>query len=162
VADASSPRFQIRPASTADAAAILDCLRVAFEPYCKDYTAVAYADTILTPEMLAKRMHHSTLFVAVDTDGGVLGTIGYGLADSQEGHIRGMAVRPAHHGGGIAGALLARVESELRARGYARVSLDTTGPLRRAIRFYERSGYRRSGKVVDFFGMPLFEFVKDL
>ena len=44
----------------------------------------------------------------------------------------------------------------------ARVSLDTTEPLRRAVRFYERHGFRPSGRVSDFFGMPLFEYVKEL
>jgi len=28
------------------------------------------------------------------------------------------------------------------------------------MRFYEKHGYRRSGKVSDFFGMPLVEYVK--
>jgi len=34
--------------------------------------------------------------------------------------------------------------------------------LERAMRFYEKHGYRRSSKVSDFFGMPLFEYVKTL
>jgi hypothetical protein len=42
------------------------------------------------------------------------------------------------------------------------VSLDTTEPLRRAMRFYERNGYQRSGKVTDFFGMTLIEYIKEL
>ena len=37
-------------------------------------------------------------------------------------------------------------------------SLDTTEPLERAMRFYERNGFRRSGVVRDFFGMPLIEY----
>ena len=37
-----------------------------------------------------------------------------------------------------------------------------SAPLQRAIRFYERNGYRPSGRVADFFGMPLFEYVKPL
>ena len=39
---------------------------------------------------------------------------------------------------------------------------DTTEPLRPAVRFYERNGYRASGRVTDFFGMPIFEYVKRL
>jgi len=30
------------------------------------------------------------------------------------------------------------------------------------MRFYEKNGFRRSGKVTDFYGMPLFEYVKTL
>ena len=51
---------------------------------------------------------------------------------------------------------------ELRARGCTRVSLDTTEPLRRAMGFYEAQGFRRTGRVRDFFGMPLHEYVRAL
>ena len=30
------------------------------------------------------------------------------------------------------------------------------------MRFYEKHGYVRSGKIVDFYGMPLHEFVKQV
>jgi hypothetical protein len=42
------------------------------------------------------------------------------------------------------------------------VSLDTTRPLAPAIRFYEQHGYRASGRIADFFGMELLEYVKPL
>jgi GNAT superfamily N-acetyltransferase len=71
-----------------------------------------------------------------------------------------MAVLPAWQGSGVAAQLLKSVESELRAKGCSRISLDTTEPLQPAIRFYEKNGFRRSGKVADFYGMPLFEYVK--
>jgi GNAT superfamily N-acetyltransferase len=73
-----------------------------------------------------------------------------------------MAVRPEWQGAGVAAQLLRRVESELRERKCSRVSLDTTEPLRRAMRFYERNGYQRSGNVKDFFGMVMMEYIKKL
>jgi ribosomal protein S18 acetylase RimI-like enzyme len=42
------------------------------------------------------------------------------------------------------------------------VTLDTTRPLQRAIRFYERHGYRQTGRVSDFYGMELIEYAKEL
>jgi DNA-binding transcriptional MerR regulator len=42
------------------------------------------------------------------------------------------------------------------------VTLDTTEPLTRAIRFYERQGYSPSGRVTDFYGMKLYEYRKAL
>jgi ribosomal protein S18 acetylase RimI-like enzyme len=101
------------------------------------------------------------IFVAVDSSGEVVGTIG-GSASGNEGHIRGMAVRPVWQSRGVADELLRAVENELQSKGCSRITLDTTQPLQRAIRFYERHGYRASGKVSDFFGMPLFEYVKHL
>jgi GNAT superfamily N-acetyltransferase len=154
--------FQIRRASHGDAAGILACLRAAFAEYRLDYTEGAYVDTVLTPESVETRLSKSHILVAIDAMKQVVGTVGCSQADDQEGHIRGMAVRPEWQGAGVAAQLLQRAESELRDRKCSRVSLDTTEPLRRAMRFYERNGYHRSGKVTDFFGMVLIEYVKEL
>ena len=62
----------------------------------------------------------------------------------------------------MAQRLLDAALADLRACGCARVTLDTTEPLRRAIRFYERNGFRPTGAVGDFFGMPLFEYARAL
>ena len=73
-----------------------------------------------------------------------------------------MAVLPEWQGQGIAPRLLQAAEEELAARGCVRITLDTTEPLLRAVRFYEKHGYRRTGRTTDFFGMPLHEYAKDL
>jgi len=80
----------------------------------------------------------------------------------KKGHLRGMAVRPPWHGQGIAQQLLDAAEAELRGHNCRRMTLDTTDPLKRAIRFYEKNGFRPTGKITDFFGMPLFEYEKTL
>ncbi len=160
----------IRKAVQSDAVGILKCLRSAFETHRDSYTPGAFADTVLTPETLQTRLSTMCLFVAVTDSGEIVGTIGCHVlhpnvdqnVHPREGHIRGMAVLPAWQGSGLASALLASAESELHALGCSRITLDTTAPLRPAIRFYEKNGFRRSGKVTDFFGMELFEFVKTL
>jgi GNAT superfamily N-acetyltransferase len=73
-----------------------------------------------------------------------------------------MAVLPGWHGRAIAQRLLESMEKLLIGRGCTRVSLDTTEPLHRAMRFYEKNGFRRTEKVTDFFGMPLIEYLKHL
>jgi ribosomal protein S18 acetylase RimI-like enzyme len=106
-------------------------------------------------------MAHMTVYVAVSGDGEIVGTVACS-AHGDEGHLRGMAVHPAWQGQGIAEELLRKVEDELIAGGCKRVTLDTTAPLQRAARFYRRSGFAASGRVTDFFGMPLHEYVKAL
>lgn len=91
----------------------------------------------------------------------IAGTVA-GSAENGEGHLRGMAVLPEWRGTGLAGALLAAIESWLQARACRRITLDTTLPLSTAIRFYEKNGYKKSGQVANFFGMPLVEYVKEL
>jgi N-acetylglutamate synthase-like GNAT family acetyltransferase len=102
------------------------------------------------------------LFVAVSDSGQIVGTIACHVVHQREGHIRGMAVRPAWQGSSVAAQLLKSVEAELRDKKCLRISLDTTEPLIQAMRFYEKNGFRLSGKITDFFGMPLFEYVKTL
>jgi GNAT superfamily N-acetyltransferase len=154
--------FSLRRATPADVSGILVCLRAAFAPYQGSYTPAAYADTVLTEETLKRRLQSMAIFVAVDDSGEVIGTIGCNVTTGNEGHLRGMAVLPERQGGGVAGQLLRSAESELRTRGCSRVTLDTTAPLQRAMRFYEGNGYVPTGKVTDFFGMPLFEYAKNL
>jgi GNAT superfamily N-acetyltransferase len=153
-------RPSIRRAAPADAAAILDCLSSAFASYSERYTAAAYADTVLSTETIRERMASMSLFVAGTPGGEIVGTIGCRITSPGEGHLRGMAVLPPWQGHGVAADLLAAAEAELRNQHCARITLDTTEPLQRAMRFYEKYGYLRSGKVTDFFGMPLFEYVK--
>ena len=73
-----------------------------------------------------------------------------------------MAILPSVQGTGVAARLLTHAEAHFREHDCRRISLDTTTPLKRAIRFYERSGFSPSGKVQDFFGMPLYEFLKNI
>jgi GNAT superfamily N-acetyltransferase len=154
--------FVVHRADIGDSAGILDCLREAFEPYRESYTHAAFLDTVLTPETLAQRFSFMTIFVARDSDHKIIGTLGCNRINTEEGHIRGMAVRTLWQGRGVAHALLKTAESELRRLRCRRSTLDTTIPLQRAISFYEKHGYRASGKVDNFFGMPLCEYVKDL
>jgi GNAT superfamily N-acetyltransferase len=152
----------IRKATADDAGAILDCLRSAFEPYRSRYTPEAYRDTTLTAEMIHERLASMSVLVAVNPSGDVVGTIASAVTDPGVGHLRGMAVLPGWQGAGVAAQLLAAAEHELLEKGCSFVNLDTTEPLQRATRFYEKHGYRASGRVSDFFGMPLYEYVKDL
>jgi ribosomal protein S18 acetylase RimI-like enzyme len=150
----------IRQATTADADGVLECLRAAFAPFRDAYTDAAYDDTVLTDGSLRDRLADMTVLVALDGSGRVIGTIAYKVSGDGEGHLRGMAVLPECQGHGMADQLLERAEAELRKENCSLISLDTTEPLQRAMRFYERHGYRRSGRTQDFFGMPLIEYVK--
>ena len=152
-------QFSIREATAGDVPGILACLAAAFEPYRPSYTPAAFADTVLDPVTLRERLAVMTLLVAVEERGTVVGTIGYRLMDAgARGHLRGMAVLPDWKGSGLAAALLSAVEEALRRRGCRRMTLNSVAPLQRAIAFYERRGFRRTGRVSDLSGMPLFEY----
>jgi ribosomal protein S18 acetylase RimI-like enzyme len=156
------PSFSIRKAREDDAPGILECLQEAFEPYRDSYTAGAFLDTVPPLEALQKRVASMCVFVATTPSGQIAGTVACRVVSPEEGHVRGMAVRAGWPGTGVAPELIRAVETEFRGRNCARISLDTTAPLERAMRFYEKHGFRRSGKITEFFGMQLIEFVKAL
>ena len=155
-----APFFQIRKADSNDCKAILACLENAFAPYREQYTLQAYADTVLDAETVQQRLRQMWLFVAV-SEATIVGTIGCS-AHGEVGHLRGMAVLPEWQGTSAASLLLQAAESELEKNGCRSVTLDTTSPLTRAIRFYEAHGFSPSGRVSDFFGMQLYEYSKSL
>ena len=150
----------IRRATDQDTLAILDCLRAAFEPYRLSYSVDAFRDTVPAPEAIRDRLATMVVLVAVESNAAVVGTVAGSCLDTSEGHLRGMAVAPTWQGSGVADDLLAAIEAELRALGCGRITLDTTEPLHKAVQFYRKHGYEPSGRVTDFFGMPLHEYVK--
>ena len=157
---ASLESVEIRPATARDKEGILNCLAESFEPYRRHYSAEAYADTTLDGDTLNQRMSKMHVLVAMGGER-VVGTIA-GVRKGTEGHLRGMAVIPAFAGKGVAARLLSEMEGWLLSEGCSCVTLDTTEPLKAAMRFYEKHGYRRSGRMGEFFGMPLIEYVKVL
>lgn len=152
----------IRNATTADCERILACLRSAFEPFQSQYTPGAYSDTVLNLNTLQQRLQDMAVFVAVSASEEVIGTIACKSVHNGEGHLRGMAVLPSWQRRGVAQRLLDRAEFHLRESGCNRITLDTTEPLKQAIRFYERNGFCATGRRVDFYSMPLFEYEKGL
>ena len=152
---------EIRLARIDEAEKIAECMELAFEPFRSQYSSGAFNDSVLTPDAVRKRMLSMTIYVAVAADGTVIGTLASSAADG-EGYLRGMAVRPDWQGHRIAEQLLARVERDLLAAGCTFIRLDVTAPLQRAVRFYETNGFTATGETGDFFGMPLYEYVKQL
>jgi ribosomal-protein-alanine N-acetyltransferase len=152
--------YQIRKAIGKDGDGILACLRAAFERYRAQYTPEGFADTVLDSKTIQCRLRDMNVWLAVSEEK-IVGTIGCGIS-GKEGHLRGLAVHPDWQGTGVASTLLRASENELRENGCTFVTLDTTGPLKRAIRFYEKHGYSASGRISDLFGMPLYEYSKSI
>jgi ribosomal protein S18 acetylase RimI-like enzyme len=154
--------FRIREARLEDEGGILACLAGAFAPYRASYTPGGFADTVLTERALRQRFREMTVLVAIDQSGEVIGTIAYQVVERGHGHLRGMAVGPAWQGSGVAKSLLDEAESELRKLRCKIMTLGTTKPLQRAIRFYEKNGFHATGEMSAFFDMDLVSYRKDI
>ena len=155
------PDIRIRRAAPADAEAVASVLREAFAEYQDSYTDEAFAATTPAGEQIRGRMGEGPVWVAVRGDV-VVGTVSV-VPRGESLYVRGMGVSPAARGLGVGEALLRQAEEFASARGHRRLYLSTTPFLSRAIRLYERAGFRRSDDGPhELFGTPLFTLEKAL
>jgi ribosomal protein S18 acetylase RimI-like enzyme len=158
--NASTQKIEIRRAAIGDATGTVNCLEAAFEKYRALYNTSGYVDTTLNSEAVIRRLMEMNIYVAVTEKGEVVGTVYWSRTKPEEGHLRGMAVKPEYQGSGVADSLIQRVETDIRDKGCLWVTLETMDFLRRSIHFYEKRGYCRTGQIKDFFGQPAHEFIK--
>lgn len=84
--------------------------------------------------------------------------VGWGAREDGDGYVSDLWVAPASQGRGIGGRLLATMELAIAKAGYEAVTLETRAGAERAIRFYERNGYRivwRREKPTPALGYPI-------
>jgi GNAT superfamily N-acetyltransferase len=157
----AGPAIQLRKATPEDAVAIAVVLLAAFVEYRPLYTEGGFAATTPTSEQVAGRIAEGPVWLALIDNTGV-GTVsampkGNGL------YVRGMAVLPEARGHHVGDLLLQQVEDFARANAHHHLFLSTTPFLARAIRLYERWGYRRTEEGPhDLLGTPLFTMMKNL
>ncbi len=132
--------MMLRPATDADAPAIATIWHLGW----RDGHLGNVPDELLaarTTESFAKRAAERTGDTTVaEVDGAVAGFVM--VVDDE---VEQVYVAAEHRGSGIAGALLAEAERQVRAAGHARAWLAVVAGNARARRFYERSGWTDDG-----------------
>jgi GNAT superfamily N-acetyltransferase len=157
----SESSASIRLATAADLPALSSLIHSSFIEYQPAYTTEGFAATTPSSDELRKRMLEGPIWVAV-RDGVLLGTVSV-VSRGDELYIRGMAVVPAARGLGLGGLLLRTVEDFALAQNCERLVLSTTPFLLRAIKLYERFGFKRTADGPhELFGTPLFTMAKEL
>lgn len=157
----TNPNIEIRLATKEDASQIASVLEAAFEEYRSLYTEQGFAATTPTADQIQSRMLEGPIWIAL-VDRVVVGTASAVLR-VEELYIRGMAVLPSARGLHLGELLLKQGEDFALAHNCKRLILSTTPFLLRAIRLYERAGFKRTEEGPhDLFGTPLFTMVNDL
>lgn len=140
-----SPRQPQVIALIADLDAYQDTLYPAEARYTLDLDALAGPDVLFA--------------VARDGVGLAIGCAAIVLSPAY-GEVKRMYVRPEVRGQGVAGRILAALESAARARGCRTLMLET-GPYQpEALAFYARQGYARCGPFGDYPDHPLSVFMR--
>ena len=154
-------QIEIRLAVRSDASSISSLLSESFIEYKSLYTDDGFAATTPTREQIVDRMAEGPVWVALDEDQ-IVGTVSV-VPKGESLYIRGMAVLPTARGQRIGELLLSHIDQFAAANGHERLFLSTTPFLTRAIRLYERFGFRRTDEgPLDLFGTPLFTMTKTL
>lgn len=136
--------MRIRNGSDADAAAAAAVVQQVLHEH-----GLRFEPRRLDADILAPDAHYGAsggaFFVAVDAAERVVGTAGLLRTGPASGEIRKMFLVPEARGQGIGRALLDAVLAAARARGLERLTLTTRCRYDRAIRLYERAGFRPAG-----------------
>ena len=151
--------LQVKLAGPNDASAITAVLLEAFIEFKPLYTNRGFAATTPDAQEVLVRLEEGPVWVAVSDDE-IVGTAS-AVLKSESLYVRGMAVLPAKRGRRIGESLLEQIESYANEYDCRRLFLSTTPFLDRAIRLYERFGFRRTEQgPSDLFGTPLFTMEK--
>lgn len=146
-----------------DAPAIHNVLYEAFEPYRPQYTAEALNATVVIPEKLEKRIADPDSIVLIAVfENEIAGTVSLLKAEENNIYIASMAVKPEYHGKGVGSMLLKEIDKIASEKQCSKSILETSAPLTDAIRLYEKFGYKRTGRTTDYYGVTIFEMVKEV
>jgi ribosomal protein S18 acetylase RimI-like enzyme len=139
----------IRRATPDDHEAVGRATVAAYTPYLDAHPESGYVDGLRDS---GRRDREAELWVAVDDDGTVLGSVTScpegskwrELAGPGEGEFRALAVDPTAQGRGVGAALVAHVVDRFRSEGARAVVLCSMSTMTSAHRVYRRLGFRRA------------------
>ena len=132
----------IRLADRGEARAIAALLYEALREFEPLYTAEGFAATTPRTEQILERMNEGPVWVAL-VFGEIVGTVSV-VPTGEALYVRGMAVLPRMRGARVGKLLMEQVEQYAAEKDCKRLFLSTTPFLHRAIRLYERLGFRRT------------------
>ncbi|MFY9342700.1 MAG: GNAT family N-acetyltransferase [Planctomycetota bacterium] len=141
---APSP-WLIRPIRPADDVAVAALIRTVMTEHGASGPGFAIHDAEVDAMTTAYRSADARYYV-VEHDGAVVGGAGFARlagtdATAATCELRKMYFQPAARGLGLGRAMLALLLDEMRAAGYCRCYLETTGQMQAAQRLYRAAGF---------------------
>jgi ribosomal protein S18 acetylase RimI-like enzyme len=155
--------FVICPAKISGAENIQNLLWNSFEPYRKFYPKEAFHATVISKDEIIERIKNPEISVLVALlNEKIVGTASIYSKNQNCLHIATMAVNPNFQKKGIGYQILEFISDIARKNNVLKLSLETSRPLKRAIAFYKKYGFVKTGKKRDYFGIEVFELIKEV
>jgi N-acetylglutamate synthase-like GNAT family acetyltransferase len=150
----------IRTAEEEDIKDIYNILSNAFSPYTKFYTKTAYQATVVSPNILKKRIQDNKANILVaELDNKIIGTASF-YKKQDYIYLYSMAVDPVFQKNGVGNILLNKIIKFTTNEKIKKILIYSYYPLKDAIRFYESNGFKKSGKKLDYHGINVFEMIR--
>ena len=151
----------IKIAEARDSRIIARILSAAFQEFKDKYTPKAFDATVISPEEVKMRIKNGIVWIA-SLDKEPIGTVS-GKIMANTFYIKGMAVLPKERGKKIAYLLLKAIEEYAVENNCDELLLNTTPYLNKAIRLYDKFGFKIINKPpYELFETPLFNMKKSL
>lgn len=151
-----------RKAKINDTDKIYNTLINSFVSYKKYFTKKGYNSTILSHKEIQERIKKNIFKVYVVTiDNKIVGTTSI-IQQNDRYYIRSMAVEPDYQNKGIGLFIFENIFNIAKNENIKKISLDSFKPLKKAVRFYKKHGFKKTGIKKDLFGNEIFEMVKEL
>jgi ribosomal protein S18 acetylase RimI-like enzyme len=156
-------KINIRKAKIYDSDEILRVLSHAFEPYKGYYTEEAHKATILNHQEIENRIRDKKVEILVALyENIIVGTITLRFEKNGNIYLQSMAIIPNYQGKGVGKQMLERVEITAKQRKGTTMSLECYYLLKKAVDFYKKSGFYITGRKRNYYGIQIFEMVKEL
>ena len=152
----------IERAKEENAQQIHNVLSNAFSPYFQYYTYEAYQATVVSPQIVKKRIRDkNTIVLIANYNDKIIGTASF---QKKSGYIYifSMAVDPAFQNNGIGHFLLEEIIKHSRCEKIKKISIKSSHPLKDAVYFYKSNGFKKTGKTNDYHGIEVFEMIKEI
>ena len=133
-----------------------------FEPYRIYFTVECFSSAVLSPGEIKKRIKNNIFKVyVVIIDKKIVGTASI-LPQDDRYYLRSMAVDPNYQNKGIGLFILENISNVAEKENIRKISLESFKPLHKAIGFYEKYGFKKTGITKDLCGNEIFEMIKEL
>ena len=150
----------IKKADIKNAKQIHSILLHAFKPYVNSYTKQAYQQTVLSPEIIKKRICNTKIVVLIALyNDSIIGTASIQKKNTDL-YLFSMAVDPLYQTIGVGTLLMNEIKTRALDMGCKCIFLETYHRLKKAIKFYNKHGFRRTGNTRDYYGITVFEMKK--
>lgn len=135
-------------------------LSKSFRPYKKDYTKSAFDATVLNPTEIQNRIadQKHDIFVVIQNKH-IIGTVSLLKKGQDQLFIRSMAVHPDYQKRGFGLFILKKISELAKRKNIKTIFLDTYKPLKRAVKFYEKFGFKYTGVTQDLYGVEICEMI---